>query len=242
MNSDLSALLVLQEKYEVVLDIKDELDRLKPEFAELDDEVTRAENELEARRTRATEAEQRRQELETKIEGYRMMQERKRQKLEWVRGAKEASTLMAELDLARSVLAREEADWMRSADRVQEMETLVAEAEKALEELRVGQAPRREELEGRKAALEEKMAEASGERDKAAKSVKPALQDQFQRILRGRARLALYPLKNGACGHCFTSVPLHRQQKIRNGDTIEACEACGVLVYQEAAAVTEASD
>src|SRR3989475_3954794 len=37
------------------------------------------------------------------------------QRLEWVRGAKEASTLMAELDLARSVLAKEEAEFMRSA-------------------------------------------------------------------------------------------------------------------------------
>jgi len=43
----------------------------------------------------------RRDELEGKIANYRTMQDQRRQRLEWVRGAKEASTLMAELDLAR---------------------------------------------------------------------------------------------------------------------------------------------
>jgi hypothetical protein len=28
-------------------------------------------------------------------------------------------------------------------------------------------------------------------------------------------------------------VPLHRRQKIENGDGVETCEACGVLVYAE---------
>ena len=42
-------------------------------------------------------------------------QERRQQRLEHVRNPKEASTLMAELDLARSVMAKEETDWVRSA-------------------------------------------------------------------------------------------------------------------------------
>jgi predicted nucleic acid-binding Zn-ribbon protein len=52
-------------------------------------------------------------------------------------------------------------------------------------------------------------------------------------VRQGRAPLALYPLRSGACGHCFTSVPLHRRQKILASEGIEACEACGVLIYAE---------
>ena len=47
-----------------------------------------------------------------------MLQERRQLRLEHVRNPKEASTLMAELDLARSVLAKEENDWVRSAEAV----------------------------------------------------------------------------------------------------------------------------
>ena len=226
--------MALQEKHEVVLDVQDAIEALDPEFGVLDEELQVAANEFEGHQTRAQEADQRRQELEGKIESYRIMQERRHQKLEWVRGAKEASTLMAELDLARSVLAREEAEWIRSADKVQEMEKLAAESEKAVQAVQETQAPKREELEAKRTGLAEELARAKEEEAEVAKSVKPQLQERFRRILRGRARLALYPLTGGACGHCFTAVPLHRVQQIKSGKGIEACEACGVLVYQAA--------
>src|SRR5207247_1464994 len=72
------------------------------------------------------------------------------QRLEWVRGAKEASTLMAELDLARTVLAKEEAEFMRSGDAVGEAERKAAEAENALQKLRDSQAAERESIAGRR--------------------------------------------------------------------------------------------
>ncbi len=172
-------------------------------------------------------------ELDAKIEGYRIMQERRRQKLEWVRGAKEASNLMAELDLARTVLAKEEAEWVRSADRVQDAQRNADEAAAALEELKAEQAPKREEIAAKQAECDDNLAAASGERDAAAGGVDAAMQERYNRIRRGRAPLALYPLRNGACGHCFTSVPLHRRQKILSSEGIESCEACGVLIYPE---------
>ena len=97
MHADLVALLNLQAKDKVVMDIEASINALEPEIEALDEELEDAMAELETARSRAEDADQRRQDLEAKIEGYRVMQERRRQKLEWVRGAKEASTLMAEL-------------------------------------------------------------------------------------------------------------------------------------------------
>jgi predicted nucleic acid-binding Zn-ribbon protein len=233
MQSELASLLNLQSKHKAVMDVEAELRSLEPELADLDTALAEAETDLAARRAGVAEADERRQELEGKIEGYRIMQERRRQRLEWVKGAKEASTLMAELDLARSVLAREEAEWIRSADKVQELERLAAEAEVRVQEVRDEQAPRREEIAGQQGELRDQLAGVEKVRDEAAGQVAAPLRERFERILRGRAPLALYPLQNGACGHCFTTVPLHRQQKIRAGTSIEACEACGVMVYAE---------
>src|SRR5437660_1560771 len=109
-----------------------------------------AERTLAVARAGIQAAIDRRDELEGKIANYRSMQEQRRQRLEWVRGAKEASTLMAELDLARSVLAKEEAEFMRSGDAVTEAERKAAEAEKALQEVRAQQAPLRETLAGKR--------------------------------------------------------------------------------------------
>ncbi len=231
MHADLQALLRLQEKDKVVLGIEAEIAALEPEVEALDRELEAATSELEAAQTRADDAEKRRADLEAKIETYRMMQERKRQKLEWVRGAKEASTLMAELDLARTVLAREEAEWVKSADRVEEAKELVEERDTLVQELKTAQAPKREELAARMAELDDQLKAAKADRGGVAKDVAQDLQDRYERILSGRAPLALYPVRAGACGHCYTSVPLHRRQKLLNGESLESCEACGVLLY-----------
>lgn len=231
MHPDLQALLALQEKDKARMAVEKQLRALEPEIGALDEALGAAEAELAAARRRVEEADDRRAELEGKIEGYRVMQERRRQRLEWVKGAKEASTLMAELDLARSVLAREEAEWIRSADKVQEAQRHAAEAEKRLEELRTEQAPKREVLAAKQQELDDQLQKASAERSEAAKEVDGGLLDRYDRILKGKAPLALYPLRNGACSQCYTSMPLHRRQKLLNGEGIEPCEACGVLVY-----------
>src|SRR5207245_137196 len=129
------------------------LEALEPATRALDESQAAAERALGAAQAAIQAALDRRDELEGKIASYRTMQEQRRQRLEWVRGAKEASTLMAELDLARSVLAKEEAEFMRSGDAVTESERRAAEAERALEELRARQAAARAAGAGRRVLL-----------------------------------------------------------------------------------------
>ena len=231
MHPELEALLALQEKDQAVTATDESLAALAPELQALDEAQAAAERALAGAQAAIQAAIDRRDELEGKIANYRTMQEQRRQRLEWVRGAKEASTLMAELDLARSVLAKEEAEFMRSGDAVTEAERKAAEAEKALQEVRAQQAPLREALAGRRDAIAAQREQAVAERERAATRVGGGLLARYERIRRGKAPLALYPLHADACGHCFTAVPTQRRALIQRGASIEGCEACGVLLY-----------
>lgn len=231
MLAELHILLELQEKDRAIQSIQGEIAAFEPELEALDRDVGAAEQQLEAAHRGITEAGTRRTELESKIESFRLAQDRRRQRLEWVKGAKEAANLMAEIDLGRSVLAREEAEWIRTADKVQQAETLVAEAEQVLEEVRAAQAARREEIAALQAECRDRMAVADAERKVVARKLSPRALSQYERIRRGRAPLALYALHGDACGHCFTAIPMHRRQELQAGQTITLCEACGVLVY-----------
>ncbi len=233
MKVDLEALLRLQGKDKVVKASEDLLKSLDPKVEELDHALETVGEQLALARKGAEEADAKRAESEGRIESYRIMQDRRRQRLEWVKGAKEASTIMAELDLARGVLAKEEAEWIRSADRLKEAEARVVEIEAAFSETEETQAPLREEVAKLATQYESELTDACEERDKVALDVKPNMLSIYRRTLRGRAPLALYALHDGACGHCFTSVPKHRLQQIRNGSVVEHCEACGVLLYSE---------
>lgn len=231
MHPELEPLLNLQEKDQAVSAADAALASLAPEVDGLDGAVAAAERALEAAQRAIQVARDRRNEMEGKIANYKTMQDQRRQRLEWVRGAKEASTLMAELDLARSVLAKEEAEFMRSGDAVTEAERRAAEAEKALDELREAQAPGREGIAGRRDGIVSEREQALAAREAAAAAVAADLLARYERIRRGKAPLALYALHGDACGRCFTAIPTQRRALIQRGATIETCEACGVLLY-----------
>ena len=231
MHPELEALLALQERDRAVTASDEAIAALAPELETLDQALAVAEQGLSAAQTAIQAAMDRRDALEGKIASYRTMQEQRRQRLEWVRGAKEASTLMAELDLARSVLAKEEAEFMRSGDAVTEAERRAAEAEKVLSEVRARQAPQREAVAGKREQIAAQRERAVAAREVVAARVDAALLARYERIRRGKAPLALYPLHGDACGHCFTAVPTQRRALIQRGASIEGCEACGVLLY-----------
>jgi predicted nucleic acid-binding Zn-ribbon protein len=231
VHPELESLLALQDTDVAVIHCDARLAALAPEGAVLDERLALAERALAQAQAAIQAALGRKDDLEGKIASYRTMQEQRRQRLEWVRGAKEASTLMAELDLARSVLAKEEAEFMRSGDAVGEAERKAAEAERALELVREAQAAEREGLVGRRDALAAERERAVRAREAAAGAVSAALLARYERIRRGKAPLALFALHGGSCGNCFTAVPTQRRALIQRGATIEACEACGVLLY-----------
>jgi uncharacterized protein len=231
VHPDLEALLVLQDTDVALSGCDARIQALEPELKALDDQIAAAERVVAQARAGIQAALDRRDGLEGKIASYRTMQEQRRQRLEWVRGAKEASTLMAELDLARTVLAKEEAEFMRSGDAVGEAERKTAEAENALQNLRDAQAAQRELIAGKRQAIAAERETIVVARVQAARDVNQGLLAKYDRIRRGKAPLAVFPLHGSSCGNCFTAVPTQRKALIQRGATIEGCEACGVLLY-----------
>src|ERR671918_473368 len=146
MHADLVKLLDLQAKDLAVAEVELRLGALREETGVLDQALHKAREGLEAAKRAAVEAARRRDELEQKIESYRVLQERRQQRLEHVRNPKEASTLMAELDLARSVVAKEESDWVRSSDAVTQAEFKAAEEERNVSTVEEGQTEERNRL------------------------------------------------------------------------------------------------
>jgi predicted nucleic acid-binding Zn-ribbon protein len=168
---------------------------------------------------------------QTKIETYRTLQERRSQRLEQVRNPKEASTLMAELDLARSVLAKEEGEWVRSADAVSLLEVRVREEERNLAALEATQVPERAALAERRAALDQERQAAEREREATAAGIDKPLRTRYDRLRRSRTSDVVVPLVGGACGGCHTAVPLNRRSQIKAGAVLDGCEACGAILY-----------
>ena len=108
MHPDLAKLLELQDKDLALLEADQALDAILAELESLDQQQRTGESALDQARRAVADVTRRRTELEGKIDHFRKLDERGRQRLEQVRAPKEIQAVMTELDLARSVLAKEE--------------------------------------------------------------------------------------------------------------------------------------
>jgi len=231
MHPDLVRLIELQAKDAEVAAREQRLNDLRGETAGLDGTLKRARELLEKARQTATDGQRRRDELETRIDSHRILQDRRRLRLEQVRNPKDASTLMIELDLTQSVMAQEENDWVSSAEMVVELEVKVQDAERNLEAVEAAQAPERAEVAQRRVVLEADRDAALRAREASATQLDKTIRGRYDRLRGTRSSDVVVPLVGGACGSCNTAVPMNRRSQIRAGHVIDACEACGAILY-----------
>ncbi|HEU4570384.1 MAG TPA: C4-type zinc ribbon domain-containing protein [Gemmatimonadales bacterium] len=231
MHPELVKLLDLQEKDLTLLEIDTRLAEVLAEEAELDAAVDRAGEAGRQARRAAEQAARQRDEYEQRIATLKQQHERRQQRLEFVRNPKEASTLMAELDLARGVLAREEGDWVKLADQVKASELRATQVEAEVDQVRAGQAEARAELDARKSAIAEERRVALEAREASAKAVERGLRTRYDRLRGPRRPRVLVPLNGGACSACNTAIPVSRRSAVKGGSVIEACQNCGAILY-----------
>jgi len=231
MTPDLEKLLDLQDKDLALLQVDQALEKVLQEEEALDEAVRQAEGAVAAGQRGVAEAIRRRIEVEGRVETYRKLQEGRRKRVEVSRPGKETAQLMAELDLARQVLAREESDWFRASEAVQAQEARVAEAEAAVEALKESQGEPRAAIAARRAELEADRAGKVSDRNACAATVEKSLRTRYERLRGSRATVAVVALAGDACGACFTAVPMNRRAQMRMSGVVDGCEGCGVMLY-----------
>jgi predicted nucleic acid-binding Zn-ribbon protein len=232
MHPDLERLLDLQEKDERLLEVDLRLKTLLDEIAALDAAVARSRAEIEETRKAQLVGAKRRDELEAKVDGLRVLQDRRRQRLELAKTTRELQALTSELELARGILTKEEAEWFRAMEAASDLESKVAAAEARVAELESGQGTEREKLAGQIAAVEREREAAVSERDGAARALSRPLLSRYDRLRSAhRTTPVVVALHGNACGACFTAVPMSRRSHIRAGLLLDGCEACGVILY-----------
>lgn len=231
MHPDLAKLLKLQEKDLGLKAVEESLAALHEEVAALDLAVATGEDVHTAAQRAVADAVARRTETEVKIEGYRGQQDRRKQRLEITRPGKVAASIMAELELARSVLTQEESEWVRMDETVRGLEEQVVQAAAELEELKKTQDPERAELLAREESLLAERKSGTRSREASAKKLDKPLRVKYDRLYQSRSVAVVVAMSGPACGACFTTIPLHRRTQIKNGSVLGGCEVCGVILY-----------
>jgi predicted nucleic acid-binding Zn-ribbon protein len=232
MHPDLPKLLDVQGKDHRLAESASRIDALLAERAALDAALETARNQIATLKRQAADAAARRDEREQKLEHQRTLQEKRRDRLESERNPRVAAQLMADLDLARSILAQEESEWLRLAEDATQRTQAAGAAESALADLEQQQAESRGDLEARTAAAQAEHDAATNERDLAARDLDRTLRLKYERLRGSRRSAVLVPAQNATCTACYTAIPRSRIGQLQaDGLLLDGCEMCGALLY-----------
>ncbi len=231
MQPELEALLAVQEDDDAIRAIEGELAAFAPRLASLDKARQRAHDEVERTRLAIERETDKYRTLEARIKEHREKHERNVATLDQARKLREATAAMAQVEMARRVLAEEESELAGMARRLGEMASALEAhraAAAAIDEEQVGA---RESLRAETSRLESMLSEARRVRADKASGVGASLLSRYDRIAARRRSQALFAIRGLTCGACDTSIPLQRRNALLVAGLIDVCEACGVLLY-----------
>ncbi len=234
MNDVHQALLKLQELDREIIAARGRVKEFDPRLEELEAPLEELESALESVRKDldATRTELRR--LERAAEEKRSRQKKYEEHLQRARNAREESAARAELDLVRRAVEADEREALERMESVTRLELRADELERKLEDARQEADPARDELvrgreqaSGELADLEARRAAETADMDRRARQL-------YEQVRGGRTRTVVTSLTpDGACGNCFSMIPIQQQAEIRRAGELVRCEACGVILYAE---------
>jgi len=231
VNSQLQALLTLQEHDDQISRVEGRLAALGPRAAALDAERAAAERAVSTARSAVEREEQRQRELGGRAEEFRRLNARAVSQMDQVRKVHEANAATAQVDITRRALSEVETEIAGVAQRLAALRTAVDNAEYAVAALEERQAAAREELATARGELETNLAGARARRQKAAADVDRATLTKYDRVRSRRRSTSVYPMRGTSCSHCDTTVPTQRRTALLSGGAVDVCESCGVLLY-----------
>ena len=234
MQETYEALLELQDLDSQMRQAKEKVRRFEPELEELDAPVAQAEQEAEAARKRLEELKAEGRRLERAAQDKRAQLQKYQEHLDKARNQREEAAARTEIDLIRKAVEADEDDAMSLMEQVTRMELKVEDLEKRLESIREETAPKRQELVTARDEASSQLSLLADQRQNKLVRLTDDAARLYERIRGGKTTVALATLTpDGACGHCFSMIPIQEQNEIRRKKALHRCEACGVILYAE---------
>ncbi len=231
MHPDLVALLAVQDDDAALAALDLRTKALDTKTQALDRERAVAADVVERTKTQITTEEKRQRDLQQNIDAHKTAQDHNLGQLDAVRKQREATAAMSQIDIMRKALASEESEMHAIVARLQELRLALIAREAELAEMDERQQTARGEIGESRRVLGEEIAEAKSKRDAASADVSRPMLNKYERIRVRQGHGALFAIRNAACSHCNTAIPLQRRNVIAGGKSIEVCEGCGVLLY-----------
>lgn len=226
-----TSLKELQKLDRRIAEARKKVSSFDPVLAEIDEPALALETDVEATRGRLKEMRLEARRLESSADERRSRTKKLQERMNEVRNLREEAAVHAELDMLRRALEGDEQEALGLLDQIRKLELRLDEQEAALEEARAELEPRRQELLREREEARDELAGLEDRRKQFAEEIDDRELRLYERIRSGKREVAVAELTpDGACGVCFSMIPLQLQTEVRDGRDLVRCEACGVIL------------
>ena len=237
-----SRLLELQTIDQRIRETREQVESFDATIAAVDEPVRRLADEVEITSNRVRELRLEERRLRLAAEGKRGRVQRLEERLNMVRTIREEAAVQAELGLVRRALDQEELDVVSLLEQIGRFEDRLEIQREGLEEAQSAVGPRKSEILAEQEGARAQLATLETERELCATGLDKRYLMVYDNLARGGRRDAVAPMTaDGACGSCFSLIPLQVQNEIRTSAPLVRCEACGVIVTAPMEAPEDAS-
>lgn len=230
-NSSMAALQEVQRLDHRIRELEAAFQSFEPRLAEAEGPALELESELGGVQQRLAQMQADLRRLERSGQEKDVRIQKLEERLTRVQNLREEAAVQTELSLIQRARGADDQESLQLMDQIQRAELVVEELERRSAEARAEVEPSQQAILDERQGIEEELAELRARRDVALEGVgrvERRVYDSFHAS--GRPVVVARLMDDGACGHCYSVVPLQIQQEIRAGTSLIRCEACGVIL------------
>ena len=202
-----------------------------PQLEALDAAARALAARIERARARLKDLEIAERRLELSADEKRIRLRMLRDRLLTVHNLRQEAAVRAEIDLLRRSVDGDEQEALTYLDQIRRLEMEADQLERDLADEREEAGPRREELERQRAEAQELLASLETRRESYAGAVDGRRRRLYESLRSSRKGSIVVPMTpDGACGRCFSLIPLQVQAEVATSHALCRCEACGIIL------------
>ncbi len=201
-----------------------------PRLEELSSQARALEAGVERARARLKELRVAERRIERSADEKRGRLRMLKDRLMKVRNMQQEAAVRTEIDILNRSVDGEEQEALTYLDQIRKLEEEVERLERELAEERERAGPRRREIERERGEVENELAALRERRGACAEALDLRERQVYESLRSSRkGAIVVAMTSDGACGRCYSMVPLQARAEVNAGTTLRRCEACGVI-------------
>lgn len=224
-------LLILQDRDQQLIALRDELQLIPAEEATLQAKAKSSSAALDSAKLKVKQLESERKKLELEVEAKKQQIEKYSLQQFQTKKNEEYRALGNEIDACKAAIAKlddQQIEFMEQIEQAQKLVGVAAEEAAAAKRVLDG---RISEIKARETKLKQELAAAEAERNTRAVEVDESLRGKYERLMKNKGGRVVVGIAHGVCGGCHMGISRSIVLQCQGGKEIIQCPNCSRILY-----------